>query len=314
VKELAYIWKAWYMGSVAEATPQIGYVVGNTPRYLGNKYWDNPVLRLGPAGAWDDGEVREPAILYEDGVYNLLYAGGRDVPYPKPLYIGLATSNDGITFTKYVGNPILSPGPAGEWDDGFVVDPYVVKVGATYFVYYGGFGTGPQGLGLATGSKLTELTKYGRILDLGSPGAWDDYEISCGAVLYLNGLWRLYYYGSPDGTKYEVGLALSTDGYHWSKYKNNPILEVGESGQWDDTEVAHPEIVYLNGVFYLFYHGYGGAGTPHRTGLAISRDGVNFRKIPENPIIDVGTTWDTHIEDIAVLPFATYKAITMTPR
>jgi sucrose-6-phosphate hydrolase SacC (GH32 family) len=40
--------------------------------------------------------------------------------------IGLATSTDGINWTRYSGNPILQPGSSGAWDEKQVLDPSLV--------------------------------------------------------------------------------------------------------------------------------------------------------------------------------------------
>lgn len=61
------------------------------------------VLDKGPAGAWDEEKVGRPSVLYEGGVYRMWYDGtskGR-------RHVGLATSMDGVHFTRAPQNPVF---------------------------------------------------------------------------------------------------------------------------------------------------------------------------------------------------------------
>jgi predicted GH43/DUF377 family glycosyl hydrolase len=60
------------------------------------------VLKPGAAGAWDKGQVCEPRVVRVHDQYYMFYthcAGTHG--------IGLATSLDGKSWTKYAGNPVL---------------------------------------------------------------------------------------------------------------------------------------------------------------------------------------------------------------
>jgi hypothetical protein len=61
------------------------------------------VLAPGAPGAWDAEKVGRPAVLLENGVYRMWYDGtanGR-------RHVGLATSTDGVTFTRHPANPVF---------------------------------------------------------------------------------------------------------------------------------------------------------------------------------------------------------------
>jgi hypothetical protein len=61
------------------------------------------VLAPGASGAWDAEKVGRPAVLLESGVYRMWYDGtanGR-------RHVGLATSTDGVTFTRHPANPVF---------------------------------------------------------------------------------------------------------------------------------------------------------------------------------------------------------------
>ncbi|MDE2019226.1 MAG: hypothetical protein KGJ13_02655 [Patescibacteria group bacterium] len=85
----------------------------------------NPVF-LNEPGKWDD-EILEQAVIYARGQYWMWYSGWRGTLQPStPISIGLATSSDGIHWSRYAGNPVIVPGPPGSWDDLRVLAPDVI--------------------------------------------------------------------------------------------------------------------------------------------------------------------------------------------
>jgi len=89
-----------------------------------------PVLS-GTGGEWDEGAASDPCVLYASGVYTMWYDNGTS--------IGVATSTNGITWTKYAGNPVFTPGTPGQWgqpmvkfvsdSDGSVLGGFTVRNG-----------------------------------------------------------------------------------------------------------------------------------------------------------------------------------------
>ena len=62
----------------------------------------------GTPGEWDEGTAGNPSVLYAGGTYTMYYGGKR---------IGLATSDEGITWTKQISNPLLTPGLFANWGE-----------------------------------------------------------------------------------------------------------------------------------------------------------------------------------------------------
>jgi len=62
------------------------------------------VVSRGPSGSWESLAVEKPSVIYYNGKYYMFYIGWDS---SLNCRIGLATSNDGINFTKYANNPIL---------------------------------------------------------------------------------------------------------------------------------------------------------------------------------------------------------------
>ena len=72
----------------------------------------SPVLTAGGSGAWDETRIVSPSVIKDGATYKMWYTG-RNVAGNNA--IGYATSGDGISWTKYGSNPVLTVS-AGAWD------------------------------------------------------------------------------------------------------------------------------------------------------------------------------------------------------
>jgi hypothetical protein len=65
--------------------------------------------------------------------------------------IGLATSMDGINWTPYQANPVITFGTGNGWDAGGVYLPFILTVGDKYYIYYtaSNAGRSTESIGLA---------------------------------------------------------------------------------------------------------------------------------------------------------------------
>lgn len=98
------------------------------------KCTSNPVLSPNPANHWENLVVCNPGVWYEEGTFYMLYrAAGDDEGHV--IRVGLATSNDGINFTRQSNEPVFSPSIDGP-DMGGIEDPRIVKFGEEYYVTY----------------------------------------------------------------------------------------------------------------------------------------------------------------------------------
>lgn len=83
------------------------------------------VLGDGPPGAWDDGWVGNTHAWIEDATWYMLYDATDGARY----YVGLATSPDGVVWTKSPSNPVITFGV------GSIGGPWVIKTGSWYYVW-----------------------------------------------------------------------------------------------------------------------------------------------------------------------------------
>lgn len=95
---------------------------------------ENPILRPVPDHDWECRAVLNPAMLYEDGVFYLYYrAAGND--WDHLIHIGLATSTDGVHFTRQSDRPVFSP-QRGSFDGGCAEDPRIVTIDGVHYMTY----------------------------------------------------------------------------------------------------------------------------------------------------------------------------------
>jgi len=102
------------------------------------------ILEAGSRGEWDyylwGGFVF--SIIKKDGTYYLYYQGSSDyrTEYDETVMwraIGVATSSDGIHFTKYEGNPVLTWFPNQYGEEGAVSSGMTVSDDGEIFLFYG---------------------------------------------------------------------------------------------------------------------------------------------------------------------------------
>jgi len=196
--------------------------------------------------------------------------------------------------TKILGNPVLSKGANGTWDDDEVWRPVVLKEGSGYKMWYvADDGSTPSRLGLATSSNGLAWAKYGGNPVLSPGGGWEAGGLSGGSVISDSGQYKIWYTGFNSSGVGRIGYATSPNGINWTKYGGNPVLDVGVSGSWEDADVMFPSVLKQGNTYHMWYEGNDGSGqSTHRIGHATSSDGISWAKDLANPVLDVGPPGD----------------------
>jgi len=125
-----------------------------------------------------------------------------------------------------------------------------------------------------------------------SASGFDASYVNCPCVLYVNGIYRMWYWGI-NGTINSVGYATSTDGINWTKYAGNPVLQADVNSSAFDAKGIRTFRVHYDGVrFHMLYTGYSTSNV-RRIGYAYSLDGIHWTKNPTF-VLDIGApgTWD----------------------
>lgn len=105
-----YMYSAHPIDSTGPDYSPMSLAVADHPEGPWTKWLDNPIIRPGGWGAWDDGGYSEAEVVYWEGVFHFFY-GGAKLYDPRMLTresIGYAYSFDGINFTKYGRNPVAT--------------------------------------------------------------------------------------------------------------------------------------------------------------------------------------------------------------
>ncbi len=254
---------AYYYGTdTSDETTQarkIGRATSQDGGRTWTKYSGNPVLQgTGVIGDWDRYGAQSPAVMYLPGVgpdvtkpYKMFYGGRPTMLANGQVDIGLAESADGLTWTRYAGNPVLSINQFNNIRS--LVVPWIIKNSAgTYVLIAEALTSAGHAHGDikwiiigATSPDLVNWTpmnqsggKGDEILAWGAPGTWDDNSVANPKIIELTGAnagkYIMMYNGQPSGDHWESGFATTTDvpanwtTASWTKYANNPVQK--ESG------------------------------------------------------------------------------------
>jgi hypothetical protein len=155
-------WKMWFDASGPSTWDKLGYAT-STDGDIWTKY--GSILNRGAAGSWDDTSVHHPCCVKHNGVYYLFYSGSKSTDGGRVVkHIGLATSTDGINWTKEATNPVIPAGTGSEWDNDYVRPSCPVLILGTWYMWYWGFDGTDHSMGLATSTNLITWTKKGQVL------------------------------------------------------------------------------------------------------------------------------------------------------
>jgi hypothetical protein len=247
------------------------------------KYVGNPVI----ASPYFD----QPSVIYEQNTYKMWISaiGGQG----QPLKIYYATSNDGIAWTT--PELVLDAGTSGDWDDYCVRAPQVLHMGTRYLMWYlASRSDGLYGIGLALSSDGVTWTRCSAnpVMSPGNNGGWDDWALSRFAIAFDGTQYRMWYGAQQvNGGTVRIGAAASNNGISWTKYSDNPVLNIGDG--WDSQHVIPESVVLCNGIYRMWYTG---RHDPlWSVGMAISADGFSWTKCDKNPVLSVGPprSWDS---------------------
>jgi predicted GH43/DUF377 family glycosyl hydrolase len=217
--------------------------------------------------------------------------------------IGYATSTNGIDWTKYTGNPVLTVGDPGEWDESEVGGPRVIYDGTTYHMWYHGYsGACCDSIGYATSPDGVNWTKYAGnpVFGPGDPGQWDEGFVYFTAVLSDSGQLHMWYSTAFKPFGVGIGYVTSTDGISWTRFLTAPVVNVGDPGAWDESYVFTPNVLEHQGNYHMWYTG--ATGGVNGFGYAASPDGISWTKSISNPVFSPGVPgqWGTPVVSFEV--------------
>lgn len=190
---------------------------------------------LSPQG-WEGGSMAAngSALAVGEEIFYWYEAGD-------PLRITLARSRDGRNWSRQ-GNPVIPLGPRGSFDERAVADPYVIRAGGQFYLFYLGQDRARrQRLGIARSPDgiTWEKLRSNPILELGTAGSFDKGGLGEPAVWTSGGQWWMLYTGRDKAEHRRMGLAHSADGVRWERVPNFVI--VGTEA-WNKQVVCDPTV------------------------------------------------------------------------
>ena len=178
-----------------------------------------------------------------------------------PLRIALARSRDGKNWTRQ-GDAVVPLGPRGSFDERAVADPYVIRAGANFYMFYLGQDRARrQSLGIARSADgvIWEKLRTNPILEPGAPGAFDENGLGEPAVWTSGGQWWMLYTGRDKKEQRRMGLARSADGVRWQRV---PDFVVSGSDSWDSQVICDPSVEQMPDGSIRVWFGGGDAARP----------------------------------------------------
>ncbi len=239
-------YRMWYMCTYNGGRNNVWYAES-----LDGIHWQNkftyPVFASGNTGSWDDYGVAPGSIIKDGNKYLMYYTGWRSIY--GVWQIGLAESNDGITWLRYP-NPILKADSSSNFKIGVTS---VLKINGKYYMYYT---SSPLGyydnmrINLAISSDGINWTRYPANPVLKPTESWEGVGINFPAVIYDNNHFIMIY-NNTDRTK--LGIANSDDGINWKKSLTPTFTTRDTQKKWE--QAAYPFLTKFGNEYWLYYTG-----------------------------------------------------------
>jgi hypothetical protein len=272
----------------------------------------NGVLQ-GGASAWDK-YILDQVVVKVGGTYYMYYTGGTTFSalgkyaMMSPYHIGVATSSDGLSWTRYSGNPILSA-RVDSYDYTNLMYPVVLVENGTFHLYYAG------NVGNTSPSQLQDLnicyanstdgfnfTKYASnpVLKHGSPNtAWNGIDIRPTSIRRdFDGKLRMYFKATGRLQPSNMGGATSSDFKTWTLLADKNLYTSSSTG-WEDGVTNYNHLETHNGTYRMWTHA---DKTTWAVGWIWSDDGMNWTDSGSAVISPTaGTIYSNDVENPSIV-------------
>ncbi len=201
------------------------------------------------SGAGEAGQGSNGSALVENGEILYWYVAG------DPPGIALARSKDGVKFEE-PPKLVVRPGPRGSFDEGGAADPYVIRRGEYFYLFYLGQDRARrQTLGVARSrdGAAWEKLRTNPVLELGGRDSFDENGLGEPAVWSSGGSYWMLYTGRDRAEHRRLGLARSSDGVHWEREPS--FTPVGGEQAWDKMVVCDPTVLVDGDTVRVWFGG-----------------------------------------------------------
>jgi hypothetical protein len=255
---------------------------------------NEPSLSLGEYGAFDDMHMFAPCVANEGDGYRMWYCGSRAEVADRVFALGLAQSDDGVTFQR------LSTEPVAAFADGRTsimtptllrnADGTVRREDGRLRMFLSAADLTPTSDGLHT---LRDMTSDDGV-------SWSEpsepllRNLYAPTIVHDGQKYRLWY-TDPSSDPWVIRHAHSADGRQWN-VTPKPVIVIDQ--EWEINRLFYPFVLQIDGVWLMWYGSYRSDSDVMRTslGLAVSHDGITWQKSPVNPVFgpDESRRWESH--------------------
>ena len=273
------------------------------------KHEDNPIFE-----GYDDGpsNVHSPVVIYDDGVYKMWFEGDGNSYNSSNIFY--SESDNGIDWDEN-DEPVISSGADGDWNRDKKPGSVILVNDSILKMWYSASSDGFNlDLSIGYAWRYINDTVWNLpdepVLEHDSFGTWDETGVFFPVVYYdttavEDEKYKMWYHGFEGTLVTElgrIGYATSPDGIDWTRYPENPVIEV-ESGSYYDTWIIPTSVLFYAGEYHLYFTGWDGTGTnPWRyftVGHATSENGTDwvYDDISPDAVLNVGASgdWDWRI-------------------
>lgn len=165
-----------------------------------------------------------------------------------------------------------------------------------------GYETDPLWIGLATCDEISDVRSYRKRKEPILTTQDSDCRIEESRTLFKPAMFMdekrttghpyvcAYNAKRQDGRE-SIFLAVSDDGYHWSRYLDRAIISVGECDPCIRIN-GDPQIVMIDGLYVMFYFIYDNIHQRAWNTFAVSDDLIHWKKWEGQPLVESEYPWE----------------------
>ena len=253
---------------------------------------DTPCVSLGPSGSFDDMHLFAPCVACENGIFSMWYCGSRGAVEDRVFRLGLATSSDGIHFTKHPEAPVYDFGDGKH----SVLTPTLLRhPEGSVLRENGRLRMWFSSTDFVTGDGLHTLheTTSSDGLTWTSPSDAQLENLYAPTIIKEDQIYRMWYI-DVRVDPWCIRYGESSDGVSWM-IQDTPVLQLDQP--WEAGRLFYPTVLKLNGQYLMWYGSYHGPEKQKTAlGLAMSEDGLTWKKHTNNPVFEPDPTheWESH--------------------
>ncbi len=242
-------YRMYYTSLTYGARGAIGYAE-SVDGLTWNRPFNGPLI-FPSASGWDSQCITMGAVIKEENVWYLYYMGFSD--QNGIWQIGLATSIDGISWTKRP-QPVIMAGGGSEFQ---IVPTSVIRKNGMFYLYYTSRNYPIYTTCLATSTDGINWAKSSLNPLISATLPWEGRKVSAASVI-ADGDSLIMVYSSLQGDKNYFGMATSVDGLNWTKRSNPVFSNLNTTNGWARTSIDYSNLVKAGNQLRVYYGGYNG--------------------------------------------------------